>query len=117
MVQLDDQQAENLVDNEAGGIPQVDGSDKPAEENRSEVEACFTFISDYGDEDVRDSLRELLEDNLLPSPPTLVSRVRVEKLSADHLCKVTLKIPGAKTDFFWPELPGYPDFFKNVKRL
>ena len=117
VVQLDNQQAGNLVDNGADGIPQVDGSDKPAEEDTNEVEACFTFVSDYGDEDVRDSLRELLEDNLVPSPPTLVSRVRVEKLSADHLCKVTLQIPVTKKDFSWPELPGYPDMFKNVKRL
>ena len=114
---LDDQQAGKHVDIEAGGIPQVDGSDKPAEEDTNEVEACFTFVSDYGDEDVRDSLRELHEDSLVPSLPALVSRVRVEKLSADHLCKVTLKIPVTKRDFFWPKLTGYPDFFKNVKRL
>ena len=48
VVQLDDQQAGNLVDNEA---PQVDGSDKPAEEDTNEVEACFIFVSDYGDVD------------------------------------------------------------------
>ena len=117
LVQLESQQAGNVVDKGAGGIPQVDGSDKPAEEDTNEVEACFTFVSDYGDEDVRDSLRELLEDNLVPSSPTLVSRVRVEKLSADHLCKVTLQIPVTKKDFSWPELPGYPDMLKNVKRL
>ena len=117
LVQLDGQQAGNLVEKVAGGIPQVDGSDKPAEEDTNEVEACFTFVSDYGDEDVRDSLRELLEDNLVPSSPTLVSRVRIEQLSADHLCKVTLQIPSTKEDFFWPELPGYPDMFKNVKML
>ena len=32
----------------------------------------FTFVSDYGDEDVRDSLEELMHDNLLPSTTTLL---------------------------------------------
>ena len=72
LVQLDGQQAGNLVAKVAGGIPQVDGSDKPAEEDTNELEASFTFVSDYGDEDVRDSLREILEENLVPSPYSCV---------------------------------------------
>ena len=107
LVQLESQQAGNVVDKGAGGIPQVDGSDKPAEEDTNEVEACFTFVSDYGNEDVRDSLRELLEDNLVPSSPTLVSRVRIERISADHLCTVKLNIPDTKRDFSWPEMPDF----------
>ena len=117
LVELESQQVENLIDKGAGGIPQLDGSDKPAEEETDEIEACFTFVSDHGDEDVRESLKELFEDKLLPSFPTLVSRVRVERLTADHLCKVKLQIPVTKNNFSWPELPGYPDLFKNVMRL
>ena len=98
-------------------IPQLDGIDKSAVEETMEAEARFTFISDYGEEDVLDSFRELFEDNkLVPIHPTLVSRVRIERISADHLCTVKLMIPD-KRDFSWPELPGYPDMFKNVKRL
>ena len=117
LVQLESQQTGNPVDQGAGGIPQVDGSENPTVEETKESEVYFTFISDYGDEDVRDSLRELLEDNLVPSLTTLVSRVRLERLSADHLCTVKLMIPDTKRDFSWPDLPGYPAFFKDVKRL
>ena len=114
LVQLESQQAGNVVDKGSGGNPQLGGF---AVEETKEAEAHFTFISDYGDEDVLDSFRELFEDKLVPSYPTLVSRVRIERISADHLCTVKLKIPDTKRDFSWPELPGYPDMFKNVKRL
>ena len=118
LVQLESQQAGNVGDTGAGGIPQLDGLDNPAAEETVEAEAHFTFISDYGEEDVLDSFRELFEDNkLVPSHPTLVSRVRIERISADHLCTVKLMIPDNNRDFSWPELPGYPDMFKNVKRL
>ena len=99
LVQLESQQAGNVVDKGAGGIPQLDGFDKPAVEETKEAEAHFTFISDYGDEDVLDSFRELFEDKLVPSYPTLVSRVRIERISADHLCSVKLNIPDTKRDF------------------
>ena len=91
--------------------------ESPVVEETDEPEVYFTFIGDYSDEDVRDSLRELFEDNLVPSQTTLVSRVRMEQLSADHLCTVKLKIPNIDKEFLWPGLPGFPDFFKNVKRL
>ena len=87
LVQLESQQAGNVGDKGAGGIPQLDGIDKAAVEETMEAEARFTFISDYGEEDVVDSFRELFEDNnLVPSHPTLVSRVRIERIRAEHLC-------------------------------
>ena len=76
------------------------------------------FISNYAEEDVIDSFKEMFEDNLLPCLPQLVSRERVEQRSADHLCKVKMRIRSRKkAQFSWPELKGYPDFFKNVKVL
>ena len=78
-----------------------------------DIEVLFT--SNYAKEDVLDSLKELFDDNLLPTLPKLVSRERVEQRNADHLCKVKLTIPCRKKEHF--VLRGYPDFFKNVKML
>ena len=50
----------------------------------------LTFVCYYGDEDVRDSLEELMHDNLLPSTNTLLSRVLVKFPSADHLTMLCL---------------------------
>ena len=87
-----------------------------AMEQNEDIEVLF--ISNYAEEDVLDSLKELFDENLLPTLPKLVSRERVEQRSADHLCKVKLTLPCGKTkDFVWPALRGYPDFFKNVKML
>ena len=61
---------------------------------------------------------DLFEDNLLPSLPQLVSREHVEQRSADHCCKIRLTLRSSeKANFSWPELKGYPDFFRNVKVL
>ena len=79
--------------------------------------APLTFISEYADEDVKDSLNELMQENLLPSSSILISRVRVKFPSADHLCTVQVKLPAEQIEFTWPTLPGYPDFFREVKRL
>ena len=77
-----------------------------------------TFICNEAEEDVADSIKELFDDKLLPNLPKLISRERIELRSADHLCKVRLKIPCSKKALFvWPELKGYPDFYKNVKIL
>ena len=90
--------------------------DNDAVADDEDIEVVFT--SNYAEEDVLDSLKELFDDNLLPTLPKLVSRERVEQRSADHLCKVKLTIPCRKKEHFvWPVLRGYPDFFKNVKML
>ena len=65
-----------------------------------------------------DSFMVLFEDNLLPSLPQLVSRERVEQMGADHCCNIRLRLRlSEKANFSWPELKGYPDFFRNVKGL
>ena len=110
IVQLEGQQAGAAVCQEADGIPQLDG-------DADEVDVTYTFISNYGDEDIRDSLEELKEANLVPESTALVSRVMVEPLSAHHLCTVALKLPVGEKDFSWPELPDYPDFFTDVQKM
>ena len=119
VVQIEDQHLDTDCNEELDdGIPQLDGIDSSTNENiSSEEESMFTFVSNYAEEDIIDALKELKDDDLLPNLPTLISRVRVEPRSADHLCTVLLDIPASVVNFNWPELRGCPDFFKNVKRL
>ena len=89
-------------------------ADSETREEEIEVE----FISNYGEEDIVDSFQELFADELLPGIPDIVSRERVAPRSADHLCKIRMKMASKdKKNFEWPVLRGYPDFFKNVKML
>ena len=104
---------------EAVGIPQLDGIIENVVEVQPEVEekVTFTFISNYGEEDVLDSLEELKEAKSVPDSTQLVSRYRTKPLSADHLCVVVMNLPVGQAHFTWPELPGYPDFFQDVQRV
>ena len=95
--------------------PQLDGMANPdAEPSREEV--SFSFICNYAEKDIQEGLKELVEDNLVVSLATLVSRVLDNPRAADYLCTVVLMLP-AKTQFTWPEMPGFPDFYRDVKRL
>ena len=96
-----------------GNIPQLDGvSDDETKE------LIYTFVSNYGEEDVLYTMQELLELKLVPSLPVLVSRVKINNGSADHLCTVRLRLLRDQfVNFAWPEVPGYPGFCRNVTRL
>ena len=94
-------------------IPQLDG----VGDMSSESEMVYTFVSNYAEEDIKEAFKELYDDNLLPNLPTLISRERVNPRSADHHCKVKLKMLDNMINFIWPVLPDCPDFFKDVMRL
>ena len=52
-----------------------------------------TFVSEFHVEDIEYTLKEILPENI---EATLVSRVKVVgPWSADHLCTVEMKLPGA----------------------
>ena len=90
-------------------IPQVDGGEHPMEED------LYSFISDYGEEDILFSLDEVFPPEKVA---TLLSRDPVSAaLSADHLCHVKLRpVQGKKT--CWPVLgPSNVDVFKDVKPI
>ena len=95
-------------------IPQLDGS---SVEQSSDLEVSLSFVSNYAEEDVLEGLKELFEDGTIPCLPSLVSRVLVNPRSADHLCTLKLMLPVSKSTFDWPMIPGFPDFFKDVKWL
>ena len=113
--QLSFQMENQLTTQPADGIPQLDGMANPdAEPSREEV--SFSFICNYAEEDIQEGLKELVKDNLVVSSAPLVSRVLDNPRAADYLFTVVLMLP-AKTQFTWPEMPGFPDFYRDVKRL
>jgi hypothetical protein len=71
-----------LIKVQASPIPQLDGS---CEEKR----VTFTFVSEYGEEDILHALSETFPETVL-SNTTLVSRVRPSLRSAEHHCIVEL---------------------------
>lgn len=85
-------------------------------EIEGEEDITVEFVSDYAEEDINDALKELNEKGDVTALPILVSRMRVTKRGAEHLCKVKLKIPSReRKSFSWPSLKDCPHFFKDVK--
>jgi hypothetical protein len=77
-------------------------------------EVLFTFKSEYGEEDIRDSLGEIFP----PFVAQLDSRIRLGRLAADHQCIVSLRsISGKGEELAWPELPIGDDVFREVKKM
>ena len=79
-------------------IPQLDGN-----QDMFENSLKWTFVSEFHVEDIEYTLKEILPENI---EATLVSRVKVVgPWSADHLCTVEMKLPGAGDQrFSWPEM-------------
>ena len=76
-------------------------------------EEVYSFVSDYGEEDILWTLEELFSS----SGSTLLSRVRVRPLKAAHLCTVSVKVTAAQT-FAWPEMRNdQKEVFKDLKRI
>jgi hypothetical protein len=87
----------------------VDGQD-----NALLDEVSYTFKSEYGEEDIRFSLEELFP----PFVAQLDSRVRLGRLSADHQCIVSLKLPfGQKGTVSWPQMSMDDDVFRDLKKI
>ena len=96
---------------------------EPADEIEKEViskdeledkkQVVFTFMSDYGEEDILDSFPEIFPG----INAKLCSRVRVERLSADHACTVVLNPVDAQT-FSWPAMdPVNTEVFREIRRI
>ena len=92
-------------------ILQVDGEDN----QKKERTVKFTFVSDYGEEDILYSLETQFPAKLCP---TLVSRERKTRLGADHFCVVEIKLDRNSENFSWPNMiPSEAEVFKEVKRI
>ena len=85
-------------------ILQVDGSDE-------EEKVTYSFVSDFGEEDIEYALSQIF-----PSiDVTLVSRVRLQPRTADHLCIVKFKT-AAGQKFSWPDMvPDHVEMFIDLK--
>ena len=78
-------------------IPQMDGE---AEMNESK-DTLYQFISHYGEEDILYTLEELFPLKNF----SLLSRVRLRTLDADHECTVALAATAGQS-CIWPEMIG-----------
>ena len=80
-----------------------DAADADSEKGEEEIEV--EFISNYSEEDIVDLFN-------------IASRECVAQRSADHLCKIRMKMASKnKMNFKWQVPRGYPHFFKNRKML
>ena len=88
------------------------------EAHQQEVKIGYTFISEFGEEDILYSLEKLFPEDHVVSSTTLVSRIRTKPLSADHLCTVELILPEARMQGFnWPDLKEDADVFIGLKQI
>ena len=78
-------------------IPQMDGE---AEMNESK-DTLYHFVSDYGEDDIVYTLEELFPLKNF----SLLSRVRLRTLDADHECTVALAATSGQS-CIWPEMIG-----------
>ena len=83
------------------------------DELEDKKQVVFTFMSDYGEEDILDSFPEIFPG----INAKLCSRVRVERLSADHACTVVLNPVDAQT-FSWPAMdPVNTEVFREIRKI
>jgi hypothetical protein len=93
-------------------IPQLDGVSE-------EKKATFSFVSEYGEEDILHALSETFPQTVV-SNTTLVSRVRPSLRSAEHHCSVELMLDSEQNEdsFTWPEMkPWLKDTFQDIRRI
>ena len=89
-------------------IPQMDGE---AEKDEPK-DPIFTFVSDYAEEDIVYTLQELFPAKDF----SLLSRVRLRPMCADHECTVALTARTCQS-FIWPDMIGIQaQVCKEVRR-
>jgi hypothetical protein len=87
-------------------------------EHAAEEKVIFSFKSDYGEEDITDTMKEEVFVNTKVKKANLVSRVRTSPLSAEHLCFVELEPAESLSDFLWPAMDGENlVVFQELKRI
>ena len=76
-------------------------------ENKESKETLYHFVSDYGEDDIIYTLEELFPSKNF----SLLSRVRLRPLDADHECTVAL-LATAGQSYIWPEMIGIQSPYK-----
>ena len=90
-------------------ILQVDGIDTALMN-----EVSFSFKSEYGEEDIRNTLGEIFP----PFVAQLDSRVRLGRLAADHQCIVSLRPFGRSDKLTWPKMSmDEEEVFRELQRI
>ena len=92
-------------------IPQVDGQEEGVQ---GEDKVTYTFVSNFGEEDILYALTEVFP--LTETETKFVSRLRLRPLSAHHQCTVTVNQAGGQIS--WPEMvPSLAEVFQDLKRI
>jgi regulator of RNase E activity RraB len=78
-------------------IPQMDGE---AAKDKSK-DTIYHFVSDYGEE----NMDYTLEEHVAAKKFSLLSRMRLKPLFADHECTVALTATSVQS-YIWPEMIG-----------
>ena len=77
----------------------------------------FSFINDYGEEDMTDTLKDVFAKTKV-TKANLVTRERTTRLSADHFCLVELEPAAALKDVSWfAMVPDDSVVFQKLKRI
>ena len=109
-----EQNMDGPVEKVTSPIPQVDGQEDSIAV-QGDVKVTYTFVSDYGEEDIIYSLSEIFPETE-KMETTLVSRVQVRPRSAHHMCTVAVKRTDGRIS--WPDMtPSNAEVFQDLKRI
>ena len=98
----------------ASPILQLDGIEEAEVIQKTET-IFYSFKSDFSEEDILDSLRDIWPEDGATST-TLVLRQRPRMDSEDHLC--TLKVETSVSNFSWPKMEAsLVDVFREIRRI
>ena len=107
VIELPKEQEKQVEKSITSPIPQVDGQEEGKEEK-----STYTFVSDFGEEDIIYSLSEIFPE----IETNLVSRVQLRPRSAHHMCTVTVLREGGQIS--WPEMRAdITEVFQDLKRI
>ena len=114
VIQLDKEENEPAEKALQSPILQVDGAVGSLEQHVAHGDTeVYSFVSKFGEEDILWTLQELFTS----SGASLLSRVRVRPMKAEHLCTVSVKVSAGQT-FTWPDMrKDQEEVFQDLKRI
>ena len=111
MIELPKEQDKHAENSVTSPIPQVDGQDR-GKEDKGEDKVTYTFVSDFGEEDIIYSLSEIFPE----METNLVYGMQLRPRSAHHMCTVTVLREGGQIS--WPEMRAdITEVFQDLKRI
>ena len=112
VIQLDKEENEPVEKALQSPILQVDGAMGSLKQHVTHGDTeVYSFVSKFGEEDILWTLQELFTS----SGASLLSRVRVRPMKAEHLCTVSVKVSAGQT---WPDMrKDQEEVLQDLKRI